>query len=62
MTDDTWDEIFREVREGGSGPWLCPVCEVDDPTVVMGQRFTRGQPVRSVVECRACAARAEVPV
>jgi len=62
MSDDAWDRIFREVHAGGTGPWACPVCDADDPTVELGQRFTRGGPVRSVVACSLCRARAEVPL
>ncbi|MCK9795143.1 hypothetical protein M1843_15440 [Isoptericola sp. 4D.3] len=62
MSDEKWDDIFRQVRDGDNGPWLCPVCDVDDPTVELGQRFTRGRVVASKLYCMACTAQAEVPV
>ncbi|MCA5894164.1 hypothetical protein LEP48_12520 [Isoptericola sp. NEAU-Y5] len=61
MSNDSWNRIFRLVHDGDSGPWLCPVCDFDDPTVELGQRFMGAGVVRSTVYCNACTAHAQVP-
>ncbi|MFD6134301.1 hypothetical protein [Isoptericola sp. NPDC060257] len=61
MSDDRWSGIFLSVHDGDGGPWSCPVCDADDPTVELGQKFRKGKAATSVLYCALCTAQAEVP-
>lgn len=62
MIDGKWSDIFLSVRDGESGPWMCPVCDFGDPTVELGQGFKGGALVKLTLYCNACMAEAAVLV